>query len=125
MNSKLYLLCFAFLSFYLGCNQYDKSQLIGTWKATKVLEEGNAMKLKPNEISFSFNQKNQYQYTGTIGYQEAGTYRLEGDLLLSKDTTRQGHKEKAVKILQLHSDSLRIEMLADGKEQTIHLVKHE
>ena len=123
MHTRLFLFVFALSCCFLACNQFDKNSLIGHWKAIKVFEEGKEMELDINPIHFSFDKNDRYEYHRTIGYQEAGKYILTGDLLLSTDTTRTDGKEKAVKIIQLVKDSLKLEMLANDKKQTIHLVK--
>ncbi len=123
MKSRYLLLVLAIFSFFMSCEQYSQQQLIGHWVGVNALQKGTPLQLNPNEIQFLFKKNGTYTYQSTIGYHEAGLFNLEGDLLFSKDTLQANAKQKAVKILKLNQDSLQLEMLANGKEQTILLIK--
>ncbi len=123
MKIKWYVFIGFLMLSIIACENANEKYIVGDWVAVKILESKEDMKLDPNEIQFSFDDKGFYSYKSTIGYEEQGIYSLEGDLLLSKDTLSTTAKEKAVRVLQLQPDSLTLEMLANGKEQIVYLVK--
>ena len=101
-----------------------KETLYGTWQAVAVTEEGDSLALNPAEIKLSFAE-NKYEFMSTLNYKEAGTYQLQSNLLLTKDTTRNNLLEKGVEITKITTDSLFIRMNEQGRERKMILVKSE
>lgn len=97
--------------------------LVGNWQAIELLEGGQPMEADIQVIRFEFDKNRQYNYFGTLNYKEAGTYSVESKYLYTLDTLNQATTEKAVEILQLTKDSLRLRMNDSGKERLMILKK--
>jgi hypothetical protein len=96
---------------------------MGSWTAVDVQEKGDSMRLNPQEVGFVFLPNGRYAYHSTLNYREAGTYRLQDDFLVAKDTTRTNTKERVVAIDRLTSDSLFLRMLEGKVERSMLLLK--
>lgn len=106
-----------------ACETVEQVPIEGKWQAYEVLEEGDSMKLNPNAIRFEFFPLGTYLFEGTVGHREAGTYRVSGNLLYTKDTLANS-PEKAVEISHHTLDSLSFKMQSDdNKAQLIKLLK--
>lgn len=106
-----------------SCAPINKNLLVGSWQATGLLENGQPMDADIEVIHFQFNTNDQYTYAGTLNYHEAGTYAVESKYLYTMDTLNQATTEKAVEIIQLTKDSLRLKMSDGGKERVMFLKK--
>jgi len=113
------LLCFSFFS----CENKNAQALPGDWQCVRILEEGAPLELETSDIKFSFTPDGLYTYQSTLAYREAGTYRLAGDKLYTRDTINANALEKVVKIALLTPDSLHFKMNDGGKERIMELVR--
>ena len=102
---------------------YQEEQLHGSWTAVAITEEGTPLAVDPSVIQLSFFDNQQYTYQSTLNYREAGTYSVASDYLYTRDTLNQASTEKAVELLMLSQDSLKIKMMEAGKERRMVLVK--
>ncbi|MFM8451134.1 MAG: hypothetical protein ACKOAY_13595 [Haliscomenobacter sp.] len=105
------------------CHPFQKRALLGHWGGTSLTAQGDSLALDPSDIHLTFLSKNRYEFLGTLKYKEQGTFRLEGNLLYTLDTSRAKAKEKAVEILMLSKDSLHFRMNEDGQERILKLKK--
>lgn len=119
-NLSLFILSSILL---MACDGMQEQKLLGTWQGAALLEDDMPMDVNPEIIGFEFFPNGAYQFKSTLNYQEAGTYKVHGDLLYTMDTINEASTEKAVKILTLTQDSLFIKMNAEGKERIIKLFK--
>ncbi len=115
------LVCVSFL--FLQCNGQKEKQLNGEWRASEIIEDGMPLDLDISTLRFTFYNEGHYAYSGTLDYQEAGTYSVNGDLLYTLDTINQASSEKAVKIVNLTQDSLFLKMNEEGKIRVVKLFK--
>ncbi|MFN7118973.1 MAG: lipocalin family protein [Saprospiraceae bacterium] len=106
-----------------GCADIKQNHLVGNWQGTELLENGRPLEADIQVVRFYFAENNQYQYHGTLNYQEAGTYHLNANYLYTTDTLNQATTEKAVEIVHLTPDSLVIKMNDSGKERIMKLAK--
>lgn len=106
-----------------SCATINKSLLVGKWQAIELLEDGQPMEADIEVIHFQFDKNRQYTYAGTLNYHEAGVYSIESKYLYTLDTLNQATTEKAVEIVQLTKDSLRLRMNDTGKERLMILKK--
>lgn len=106
-----------------SCSAPKKDMLVGDWQAVDLVEAGMPVEADIEVVQFHFDKNNQYQYHGTLNYEEAGTYYVESSYLFTTDTLNRATTEKAVEITQLTEDSLFIKMNDGGKERIMKLVK--
>lgn len=102
---------------------YQEEQLNGTWTGVAVTEEGTPLAIDPSLIQLEFSPDDTYIYKSTLDYREAGEYFIEANFLYTRDTLNQVSTQKAVEILQLTADSLKIRMMEGEKERMLTLVK--
>ncbi len=106
----------------LHCGQ-ETDLLVGEWQGALVTEDGDSLKLDPKEITFDFRPDNRYEFTSTLRYREAGTYRMEEGYLFAQDTTQPTNPERVVAIEKLTHDSLVIRMSADTAQRLVTLLR--
>ncbi len=106
-----------------ACSTHEKEDIQGTWEGIAVLEDETPMAIDPSEIRISFGDKNNYAYSSTLNYKEAGTYYLDGKYLYTTDTLNMASTEKAVEIVKLVEDSLVLKMNDGGRSRILQLKK--
>ena len=87
------------------------------------MENGDSLKLNPREITFDFRADNRYDFTSTLRYHEAGTWRYDSGYLFAKDTTQPANPERVVAVEKLTPDSLVLRMQADTAERFVVLLR--
>lgn len=116
------LLSIISITFLWSCQKVNQIDLVGKWKAIEVLEQGSPLAVDVQKINMYFFP-NHYEYTSTLKYQEAGHYRIQSNLLFTKDTTKSDALEKAVEIAKIDKDSLFLRMNENGKERILKMVR--
>ena len=111
------------ICFVVGCQPYGTDEIAGTWRGASVLEEGKVLDIDASQIEIAFTAAGGYEFLSTLNYRESGMFRLEGDLLFTKDTLVEKAIEKAVRITALSVDSLVLKMNEQGRERILHLYK--
>ena len=111
------------LLFFACGPAYDESELLGTWRAASVVEEGRPLQINPAAVQFEFMPDGKYRYRSTLNYQESGAYHLEQNLLVTRDTTSTAGLPKRVRILELTEDSLYLGMNEAGKARKMYLYR--
>ena len=106
-----------------ACSERQDDQLIGTWRAVDIRENGDSLKLDPTEINFEFTPDNRYRYRSTLNYTEAGTWKYENGYLYARDTTGHGAGDYIVAVDLLRPDSLLLRMKADSAERKVLLLR--
>ena len=102
------------------CADTTNNKLImGEWKGAMWLIDGNPSNLKAAETHFSFDSLGNYTFR-YAGNNEAGTYKVENDMLFTKPA---GEKEIMVKIAKLTGDSLIFDMNRSGQSETLILTR--
>ncbi len=107
----------------LACDQYANADIAGNWEVVELTEVGDSLAVDLSAIEFRFSEDGVYEFTSTLDYREAGTYRLDGPYLFSTDTLQPPLREKAVEITYLSPDTLRLRMKELGKERLMVLQK--
>lgn len=103
--------------------EYQEEALHGQWSAVAITEEGSPLAVDPSLIRLQFLPNGMYAYQSTLNYKEAGSYFLESRYLYTRDTLNQASTERAVQVLQLAADTLRLKMMDGGKERLMTLVR--
>ena len=122
MKATIFILSVLTLTLF-GCDSYSESKLFGSWRGVGVLENEIPLDLDPAEIRFQFLENGLYSFQSTFNYREAGTYKIDGDLLYTMDTINQASSEKAVRVISLSNDSLVIKMRSEGKDRLVKLLR--
>jgi len=123
MNAQIYITVFL-LMLLASCNKVAEVDLAGNWQAIEVTEEGSPLTLEVEQIKMNFHPT-YYEYTSTLKYKEAGTYRIQSNLLFTKDTLKKEGLEKAVEISKIGPDSLFFRMNEKGKERVLKMIRVE
>ena len=104
---------------------YTAEKLSGEWIGARFTQQGQDLKVNPQDFSFRFEPEGRYVYKGTSNYREEGIFRIEGDRLYTTDEIDANALEKAVRMRQLDPDTLKIQMNDGGKEQELNLVRKQ
>lgn len=117
------LLCLVLMTTFSKCADPNE-QLYGSWSATQAERlAGGSLKLDPAQIGFQFDTNGIYQYTSTLGYQEAGYYKRSGQKLVATDTTQAAPVEREAIIELLDEDSLHLRWKNQGQELLVKLIR--
>lgn len=101
----------------------DINLLEGQWQAIAFYENGQDAPAPLDSIAISFWADSHYEFR-TIGfYREAGPFRVADSFLFLTDTTAKQPKERALKILFLSADTLKLQMERAGQGQVLFLKK--
>lgn len=105
---------------FVSCvNSDNKALLVGDWKGTEWLVNGNLSEYDASKVTFHF--ANDGGYTSDFGGdKEKGTYIIRDDKLF---TTPDRQLEIMVLISKLTKDSLVFDMNRSGQSETLTLIK--
>lgn len=103
----------------VGCaDKYSKTDLLGDWGVSEWKKESSGAAIS-NKMDMNFKTDGQY----TIDYgakKENGKYWISGDYL---HTVAEGKSEMSVRIMNLNSDSLVMQMNRGGDMERVVLLK--
>ena len=117
---KNIILCITIIFFATSCIESgNKESIVGDWKGTEWLVNGNPSEYDATKVFFSFSTTG--GYTADFGGdKEKGTYVLRDDKLFITDDEQ---LEVMVLISKLTKDSLVIDMNRSGQPETLTLIK--
>ena len=121
MKSIKFILTALFISIFFSCGSTENNKLIiGKWIGSEWLIDGKSSNRNTAETHFIFDEKGNYSfiYEGT---EEKGTYKIENDMLFTKQANQQ---EIMVKISKLTKDSLIFNMNRSGTSEMLTLLKN-
>jgi hypothetical protein len=107
------LLCVVLL--FAGCTQWTDSDLVGTWEAISITEEGEPLSVDYPTVLLTLKADNTYEYKGTLNYREAGKWLAESNYLYTKDTLKPDGVQKIVFIADFQQDSIEMQMVEQEK----------
>ena len=113
---------FAAILFIASCT-LDMGLLCGHWQASAFYENGQTAPAETAQVSLDFTPDGRYVFRSSAHYSEAGQFRESGHFLYLTDTTATPSKTRKIKVLYLSSDTLKIKMGKDGKEQVLFLYR--
>jgi len=108
--------------FFFSCKGNKESMLVGTWTASAVAQDKRNLKVDLNKIKFQFDDTGTYKFTSTLDYMEAGSYKVDGEKLVTTDTINT-KKTKAVLIQKLDADTLMLRMKNEAGWMDLTMLK--
>lgn len=106
--------------YIISCNQSkNKALLVGEWKGTEWLVDGNPSEYDAKQVSFTFDTDG--GYSANFGNSaEKGMYLVRDNKLF---TTPEGQLEIMVEIAKITKDSLVFNMNRSGRAEQLTLIK--
>jgi len=120
---RFIVFCLFLLAGFSACQSDRTAPLQGNWQGTLLLEAQDSVPIDPALLQFSFTEGGRYSFTSTLNQREAGTYRLQGDLLYTRDTLSNQTKEKVVRLEFVAPDSLVMNMQQGEQARVLYLVR--
>ena len=112
------LLSFAAAVLTAACRPDRTPEILGTWQAVYLLEEGDTVDVKLDNVSLRFDTGGHYVYTSTLDYFERGRFELVDDILTTRpevDTVGQ----QRVRVTRLTPEGLTFLMSDGGKARVL------
>ncbi len=120
---KIKILLFSSILFLIfTCKKIDETLLHGKWKVASMIEKGTPTDKGADQAVFNFNPNGTYSYEISY-YKEAGNFHTRDGKLYTTDTLNSDRIEKDVRVLNITSDSLILEMNNAGIPQTWNCYK--
>ncbi|MCK6694484.1 MAG: hypothetical protein L6Q97_20600 [Thermoanaerobaculia bacterium] len=107
-----------------SCSLHEKD-VAGEWRAVAFFENGRSLATNLDSVSLRLSPEGGYEFRSQGFYRESGSYRVSVRYLFMTDTTQTPVKEHIVKVLYLSSDTLKIRMSYDNKEQVLFLARRQ
>ncbi|MCA0236195.1 MAG: hypothetical protein LCH81_07410 [Bacteroidetes bacterium] len=101
----------------------DPQLLGGAWRVSGYYQNGQSVAAALDSVQLEFQPDKTYAFKSIGYYRESGTFRTSGNYLFLTDTTASAPKERALKILYLSKDTLKIVMQRDSLEQVLFFTK--
>ena len=103
----------------LGACETDRTpELLGTWQASLLIEEGDTVDVRLDDVSLLFESGGAYTYTSTLDYFEEGRFALDGDILETQPTADSLSPQK-VKVTTLDDSTLHFFMMDAGRRRQL------
>ncbi len=115
--------------FFLGCLfgfascAPDPKLLEGNWKAAAFYQNGQSKTMPLDSVEMVFYPDQIYTFRSIGLYRERGVFRTSSRYLFLRDSTGNPLQERALKILFLSNDTLKLKMQHEESEQVLFLVK--
>ncbi len=114
--------------FLLGCFTIiscspDARLLEGRWRLTGYYQDGQALSVPLDSVGLVLHPNQEYEFRSIGFYREKGAFRCSSSYLFLRDSTKNDAQERALKILLLTEDSLKLKMQHAEKEQVLFFSK--
>lgn len=115
--------------FFLGCLTCfcscapDAALLEGSWRICGYYQDGQSISAPFDSTNLVFHPDQTYEFQSIGYYREKGSFRTSFSYLLLQDSTRKELKERALKILYLSGDTLKLKMQRGDNEQVLFFSK--
>ena len=106
-----------------GCNQNDKSKLVGVWKLQ--LMDINGTKLQGSSLGnwmWEFNKEDGY-LSDIAGAKEKGMYKLSGAKLTIMPVKAEKWPERVLTISKLDSTELHVEAIGEKNKSSMWFIR--
>ncbi len=117
MDKALRFLCIWSGCYLMGCNSVNQADLIGTWKASVVLEQGDTVPADLSATLLTLSEGSTFQYQMTPVSQMDGSYYLQSDILQLLDQAT-GDTIK-VHVINYQDSAMTLRMNHEGTERHI------
>lgn len=101
----------------------DEQEIGGTWQAVAFFENGRSINIPLDSVQLKLSESRVYRYRSIGLYSEAGHWESTINYLLLTDTTSVNKTQRLIKVVYQSSDSLKLKMEQDGKEQILFFQK--
>ena len=108
-----------------ACNEDRTPDLHGAWQATLLVEEGDTVEVRLDDVGIQFKPDGSYVYTSTLDYAEEGNYHLDGEYLYRTPTGADPEGILPVEIAALDSTRLHFNMVDSGKARRLEFLRVE
>lgn len=112
------------LTFISACAP-DARLLEGAWRLTGYYQDGQAIPVPLDSVGLVLHPNQVYEFRSIGLYREKGAFRISSSYLFLQDSSRHDAEERALKILLLTEDSLKLKMQRAEKEQVLFFSKME
>ncbi len=103
----------------------DARLLEGAWRLTGYYQDGQTIPVPLDSVGLVLHPNRIYEFRSIGLYREKGAFRTSSSYLFLRDSTRNEAEERALKILLLTEDSLKLKMQRADKEQVLFFSKIE
>lgn len=101
----------------------DARLLEGSWRLTGFYQDGQALSVPLDSVGLIIHPNQAYEFRSIGFYREKGAFRTSSSYLFLRDSTRTNPQERALKILFLTEDTLKLKMQHAEKEQVLFFSK--
>ncbi|MCC6282269.1 MAG: hypothetical protein IT262_16820 [Saprospiraceae bacterium] len=101
----------------------DARLLEGSWRLTGYYQDGQALAVPLDSVGLVLHPNQVYEFRSIGFYREKGAFRTSSNYLFLRDSTSAAMQERALKILFLTEDSLKLKMQHAEKEQVLFFSK--
>lgn len=105
-----------------ACN-YEADALQGQWRASAFYQNDQLQTVALDSIRLQCSENGRYEFHSNGFYHEKGKYRVAGQYLFVTDSTAATPSERAIKILTVAGDSLKLEMRDQNAQKQILVFK--
>lgn len=118
---------FFFLLFLVNTTacSLDEQEICGNWQALAFSENGKSIEIPLDSVQLRLWSSNKYHFKSIGLYSEAGHWEPTVNYLSLTDTTNTKATQKLIKIIYQSSDSLKVKMEYQGKEQVLFFGKNK
>ncbi len=102
-----------------ACKQDRTPELLGSWQANLLIEEGDTIDVILDDVGLFFDADGSYIYTSTLDYEESGTFRSQGDMLFTTPSEQDTLLERPVAIALLDENALHLNMKEGEKNRIL------
>ena len=101
-----------------ACRPDRTPDLLGTWQATYLIEEGDTVDVRLDDVSLRFDSGGRYVYTSTLDYYEEGAFALTDDILATTPDVDSVGPQR-VRVTALDPGALALLMFDDGRQRVL------
>lgn len=125
MTTMVRLFIFLLLLVNTTACSLDEQEICGSWQAVAFFEDGKSIEIPLDSVQLRLWSSNKYHFKSIGMYSEAGHWEPTANYLSLTDTTNPEATQKLIKVIYQSSDSLKVKMEHQGKEQVLFFGKNK
>jgi len=125
MTTMVRLFIFLLLLVNTTACSLDEQEICGSWQAVAFFEDGKPIEIPLDSVQLRLWSSNKYHFKSIGMYSEAGHWESTANYLSLTDTTNPEATQKLIKVIYQSSDSLKVKMEHQGKEQVLFFGKNK